>query len=211
MNQKGLFMRIVAALLLNFIFLAHGQVTVADTAEQTSPTSSKVDDPSVPPKIILHERISFKLPAPSWFANPQEYGLLPGEYEASSKIPDGVFYKGKGRAVWFQNPETNKLITAWPGGIFVPFDKAKTPSMYKVAESRVYNANWDTYEAEYFNSMQGLRGAAIVPAALGSAIGMAIVEAIVASEAGNVHIFNDVKDPVFLEKITKAVQHADAR
>ncbi|RYE01965.1 MAG: hypothetical protein EOP50_01085 [Sphingobacteriales bacterium] len=151
-------------------------------------------------KILLAEKVSFIRPAPTWFTYPQEYGLMPGEYEESSRNKDGIFYQGKGRSVWFQNPESKKFITAWPGGLFVPFDANKPARMYKVDEGVIYRADWETYQTAHV-SMQPFSGSAIMPAAVGAAVGFLIVDAIVAAGKGNIYLFDEVADDSFNQKI----------
>lgn len=147
-------------------------------------------------KILLTEKISFIRPAPTWFAYPQEYGLMTGEYEESSRNKDGIFCQGRAdlSGIKIQN-QKNLLLRGQADYLFRLTQINRRVCTRSMKES-IYRADWETYQSAQISSPP-FSVSAIMPAAVGTAVGFFIVDAIVAADKGKIYLFDQVADDSF--------------
>lgn len=156
------------------------------------------------------------------------FGMLGGTYKATKENDAGVFYKGQGYPIFSGDWDSQPVqITFLAGGIFVPNDQAQPPQFYYYfGESRVGTES-DLQDPKVIpddqisaNSPSRLdttpyaanavaHGAPIAPAAFGSALGGAIVGAIIASGAGEIHMaIFPPPDAAFVQNIRQGLHRA---
>jgi hypothetical protein len=137
-------------------------------------------------------------------------GAMPGVYKAEREDPEGTYFIGSGKPIWFSIP-TGKGESTFvrQGGIYVPHNRAVPPHFIFVVESTAPLAgSINDYELQQTVQNIALPSNAPVTGAgiVGGAIGFAVVSAFATMNDGKYARLFPINDATARQKILAGIE-----
>lgn len=159
-------------------------------------------------QLVLTERISY---SSTWDTGLKVVeGAMPGIYKAEREDPEGVYFIGSGKPIWFSIPG-NKSVSTFvrQGGIYVPHNRTVPPHFIFVVESTAPLAgSINDYELQQTVQNIALPSNGPVTGAqiAGGAIGFAVASAFATLNDGKYTRLFPIHDAAVRQKILAGIQ-----
>ena len=168
---------------------------------------AKLADVPNPKSVTITSPIFWSYKSESALHSDFEQGLLAGVYVGDKQNAEGTFFRGPDRA-FFERGANSKSMAVRPGGFWVPTGRDFRPRLFFVNQppELLSNEAVMSLQNQVVTGTPALQRANVGGTAAGTAIGLAVIEALNEAERGKIVLLPELKDAAFVSRLRSGVE-----